>query len=95
MANTDGYYFTVATKTTIDPITGIGTIDGKNAVLWYKTYKSGGKNDGETPDDIVTMNTIYPQGTAPPAQDPAILDDGFGNRSKYSPLIYESKHVIQ
>ena len=87
MANTDGYYFTVAEKNTVDPNTGMGTSEGKNAVLWYKNFKPGGKNDGETPDDNVTMNSVYPHGQAPPDQDPVMLDDGFGNHCKHIPLI--------
>jgi hypothetical protein len=78
----DGYYFTVALKTSVDPHSGISSSEGKNAVLWYKSFKAGGTNDGETPDDTVTMAPIYPQGDLPADNDPATIDDGFRNGCK-------------
>lgn len=85
MANTDGYYFIVAQKTTIDPNTGIGSTDGFDGVLYYKNFKAGGKNDGETPDDTVQINPIYPHATEPPpAGDPATLTDGSEDNSKHN-----------
>ena len=82
MADTDGYYFTAAERTIINPDTEIATTEGKNAVLWYKNFKTGGKNDNEIPDDNVSMNVIYPQGDTPPQNDPAELDDRHDNHSK-------------
>jgi hypothetical protein len=82
MSYTDGYYFTVASKTTVDPVSGISTTDGNDAVLWYKNFKAGGKNDDDTPDDNVEMSPIYPFGHLPPENDPAALDDGHGRQSK-------------
>jgi hypothetical protein len=74
----DGYYFTVASRTTVDPNSGIGSAEGFDSVLWYKIYKPGG-NDGEAPDANVQMAPIYPLGGAPPQNNPATIDDGSGN----------------
>jgi hypothetical protein len=78
----DGYYLTIASKTTVDPQTGISSTDGRNAILWYKNFKSEGKNDGEVPDFNVEAAPIYGLGGAPPINDPATLGDDFGNDSK-------------
>jgi hypothetical protein len=78
----DGYYFTVAERTTTDK-NGVGSTEGFDAVLYYKNFKAGGKNDNETPDDNVTIFVIYPQGSTPPDQDPVPLNDGQRNNSKF------------
>ena len=86
MANIDGYYFTVALQTTVDPNSGISTTLGKNSVLYYKNFKAGGTNDGETPDDNIEMAPTYPHGGTPPDHDPATIDDGFRHGCKHFSL---------
>jgi len=81
MANTDGYYFTVATKRGDGPFE---PTEGFNAVLWFSNFKAGGKNDNETPDLNAQMVVIYPMMKgAPVPNDPALLDDG---RSSYKTI---------
>jgi hypothetical protein len=78
MANSDGYYFTIKEKTSIDPNTGIGSTEGDYAVLYFKKFEVGGTNAGQTPDAIVPMAPIYPLGGAPPLEDPVRIKDSFG-----------------
>jgi hypothetical protein len=83
MAITDGYYFTIKEKTTIDPNTGISSTEGDYAVLYFKNFQAGGTNAG-TPDDNIHMGPIYPIPGTPPMEDPTQIRDAFGKLGEYA-----------
>jgi hypothetical protein len=80
MANVDGYYLVVGTKEETIPGSNppFSTTVGGDFAFYFSNFKAGGKNDGEAPDQNVTINPIFPISPNIPAPTEVILDDGHG-----------------
>lgn len=80
MANVDGYYLVVGTKEETIPGSNppLSTTVGGDFAFYFSNFKAGGKNDGEAPDQNVTINPIFPISPNIPAPTEVILDDGHG-----------------
>ena len=94
MANVDGYYLVVGTKEETEPGSNppITTILGGDNAFYFTHFKAGGKNDGETPDENVTINPIFPMSPNTPAPTEVTLDDGHGNHCEQSLGVSDVNH---